>query len=445
MAKSLPAKAAKSGPVNPQCSMSNMSNMAFRHVLRFVPAYTLANVECVTPRMGQVARAAVVELAAFRFGITVEPVSGCAWRLLVQEGLASAGCVGLAVGLAHGMLVDPDGRARSWGGGGFGQLGHGPVANVAVPQLITSLATQRVVCVAVGNAHSVIVTEAGNLFSFGFNIYGQLGLGHRDDVTTPNRVAIEAVRSVSAGNCHTAAITREGSLFTWGSNGYGQLGHGNTNECSIPTAVASIAHLTVKQVTAGATCTLVVDAEGSILMAGKLYWHQDGPSSTTFERVQFPDTKDVQPSRFKQVACTSCHALAVTTGGALFSWGRGMDGQLGHGSTEDKYVPRLVRALEGVPISSAAAGAYTSLALARSGEMWSWGEGFALGHGGNADSQQLLPKVIEELPLGASVLRIAAGGGMAACVRADGTTLGWGRSTTLTGITETSSPTPLEW
>ena len=117
MDKPLLAKAAKTGPVALQCSMSNMSNMAFRHVLRFVPAYTLANVECVTPRMGQVAKAAVVELASFRFGITMEPVSGCAWRLLVQEGLAGAGCVGLAAGTdgGHGMLVDPDGRARSWG------------------------------------------------------------------------------------------------------------------------------------------------------------------------------------------------------------------------------------------------------------------------------------------------------------------------------------------
>ena len=131
--------------------------------------------------------------------------------------------------------------------------------------------------------------------------------------------------------------------------------------------------------------------------------------------------------RFEQVACTSCHALAVTTGGVLFSWGRGSNGELGHGSTEPGDVPRLVQSLEGVPISSAAAGAYTSLALARSGEMWSWGEGFALGHGGNAASQQLLPKVIEDLPPGASVLRIAAGRHMAACVRADGTALSWGR------------------
>ena len=147
--------------------------------------------------------------------------------------------------------------------------------------------------------------------------------------------------------------------------------------------------------------------------------------------------------RFEQVSCTFCHALAVTTGGALFSWGYGYSGQLGHGSTEINDVPRLVQALEGVPIASAETGERSSLALARSGEMWSWGDGLALGHGGDYDSQQLLPKVIEELPPGASVLRIAAGGNMAACVRADGTTLSWGRFN-YTGATETNKPTLLE-
>ena len=61
---------------------------------------------------------------------------------------------------------------------------------------------------------------------------------------------------------------------------------------------------------------------------------------------------------------------------------------------------RLVRALEGAPIASAAAGLFTSLALARSGEMWSWGEGPALGHNGGDDNSRQLPKVIEDLPPG---------------------------------------------
>ena len=89
-------------------------------------------------------------------------------------------------------------------------------------------------------------------------------------------------------------------------------------------------------------------------------------------------------------------------------------------------MPQLVQTLKDVPIASAKAGAFTSLALARNGEMWSWGTGLTLGHGGDATSQQLLPKVIEGLPPGASILRIAAGEHKAACVRADGTTLCWG-------------------
>ena len=81
-------------------SLTDMSYVALRHVLRFVPAHALANFECVTPRLGQVARDAVVELAASRFGITLEPVSGCAWRMLVQEAWRVRGVWGWRWGMA---------------------------------------------------------------------------------------------------------------------------------------------------------------------------------------------------------------------------------------------------------------------------------------------------------------------------------------------------------
>ena len=97
------AKAAKkTGPDPLSWSMSDMSYMAQRNMLRFVSAHTLAVVECVTPHMGRVARAAVVELTDSRFGITAEPVSGCAWRPLVQEGLAGAGSAGWRWGTSMG-------------------------------------------------------------------------------------------------------------------------------------------------------------------------------------------------------------------------------------------------------------------------------------------------------------------------------------------------------
>ena len=101
------------------------------------------------------------------------------------------------------------------------------------------------------------------------------------------------------------------------------------------------------------------------------------------------------------------HAVVWTSEGTLFSWGDGESGELGHGSNECSDLPRQVQALEAVPIASAAAGQYATIAHDRNGNLWSWGKGSALGHGGDFGSQQLLPKVIEGLPQGATIRRIA--------------------------------------
>ena len=150
------------------------------------------------------------------------------------------------------------------------------------------------------------------------------------------------VISVTAGVLHSAATTEEGCLYTWGYNYSDQLGHGDKTRRYLPSAVASTAQLTAKQVVAGGVCTLIIDADSAIWITGML--HDGGPQSTTFTRVQFPDTPGLPSPRFISVSAWR-HALAVTTDGSLFSWGRGDSGQLGHGSTEDNDVARLVLSL----------------------------------------------------------------------------------------------------
>ena len=83
--------------------ITDLSNTAFRHVFRFADARTLAAAECLMPRLAQVARAAVVELADARYGMTLEAVAGCAWKLLVQEGLAGPGGADFAADGASGI------------------------------------------------------------------------------------------------------------------------------------------------------------------------------------------------------------------------------------------------------------------------------------------------------------------------------------------------------
>ena len=118
-------------------SLNDLSDVALRHIFRFLDANPLHAAEGGSVRLARVVRAATVELAAARFGVRLDPVPGCTWLLLVQEGLSGPGCVGLSVNENRCLLVDRNGRVRSWGADrhGLGRLGHGSTNDViAVPR-----------------------------------------------------------------------------------------------------------------------------------------------------------------------------------------------------------------------------------------------------------------------------------------------------------------------
>ena len=93
------------------------------------------------------------------------------------------------------------------------------------------------------------------------------------------------------------------------------------------------------------------------------------------------------------------HSLALTADGALWSWGWGEDGTLGHGDEQSQPLPKKVEALAERRVVAVSAGGAHSLAITADGAVLSWGEGASgqLGHGDQQD--QLLPKKIEGLAL----------------------------------------------
>lgn len=121
-----------------------------------------------------------------------------------------------------------------------------------------------------------------------------------------------------------------------------------------------------------------------------------------------------------RVACGPQHSLVVTKG-AVWSFGYGGDGQLGHGSDSDEFVPRLIKNLTNM--KAVAAGARHSMALSMEGHVFILGYGLfaALGH----DSNRLLPKKVDGI---ANVTSIAAGRGHCLAVaRGHVYSWGWGR------------------
>ena len=96
----------------------------------------------------------------------------------------------------------------------------------------------QVVLIACGDEHTAVVTETGRLFTFGSNEWGQLGLGHNNNVIKPSCVKTlkpDLVTAVACGRHHTIVAMQSGVVFAMGSNSEGQLGVGRNPEwTSVP-------------------------------------------------------------------------------------------------------------------------------------------------------------------------------------------------------------------
>ncbi|XP_029649604.1 RCC1 domain-containing protein 1 [Octopus sinensis] len=161
----------------------------------------------------------------------------------------------VACGVDHVLMLSDFGSVFSYGSGSRGQTGHGTTEDICgQPKVIEALEGVRMVLIASGNWHSAAVSEFGDLYMWGWNECGQLGilcrknLDHEfkitDDCSEKNdAVTIQAlpylvlppddkeedivVAKVACGARHTAVLTNCCKLFTCGWNGYGQLGLGD--------------------------------------------------------------------------------------------------------------------------------------------------------------------------------------------------------------------------
>lgn len=75
---------------------------------------------------------------------------------------------------------------------------------------------------------------------------------------------------ISAGNDHCAAITNNDQLYVWGSNNYGQLGLKDKLDRKMPTTSTAFQDLQVTKVSCGNDFTFVITQTNEILVTGKL-------------------------------------------------------------------------------------------------------------------------------------------------------------------------------
>ena len=272
----------------------------------------------------------------------------------------------IAAGHDHSAAVTKDGDLYMWGANGSGQLGIQSNVDSNIPVKVnnssSTLPEKSVKYVALGTYRSAAITKDGDLYMWGANGSGQLGNGSTTDSYTPVKI-MENVTAVSLGSYHSAAITKDGSLYMWGYNEYGQLGNGSTTNSYTPVKIME----NVATVSLGAWHSAAITKDGSLYMWGYNNYGQLGNGiSGNYE-------KSVSPIKIMEnVAAVSLgcwHSAAITKDGSLYMWGDNNYGQLGNGTTNNLTRPQRIA----VNVQSVELGNYHTTAVSKDGGLYTWG------------------------------------------------------------------------
>ena len=155
---------------------------------------------------------------------------------LVKGEVENYKIVDVSCGKFFTVALTENGKVFTWGAGREYGLGHGNRENCKQPTQVKALDGVFIKKIICGRNFVLCLDKDGNLYSWGNNDYGQLGIGVNDKFChSPVKIrGITDVVDVACGDFHVLALNKFGEVYSWGMGGDGQLGHGNYSNQSSP-------------------------------------------------------------------------------------------------------------------------------------------------------------------------------------------------------------------
>jgi len=250
----------------------------------------------------------------------------------------------IAGGDTHALALNYDGRVYSWGNNSHGQRGVNTTGTNRQYPSEEVLGDRTFKEVGAGSGCSFAIDENDDLYAWGINTAGQLGDGTVVPKSTPVLVVggLKWLQVVDQ-----FGITTDGTPYAWGENLAGEIGDGTIVAKSSPTLVAG----GLKFVKIASILSDVYHTRFGITQDGTLYaWGHnangqigDGSITSRSSPVAVAGTLKFTDIGSGGIAVgTASAAVGVSTDGAIYAWGTGINGQLGNNTVNSASSPTLV-------------------------------------------------------------------------------------------------------
>jgi len=341
--------------------------------------------------------------------------NGTAYTFTVTASNAS----GTGPASAASNSVTPSGNQLwTWGYNAAGALGLGNKTYYSSPKQVGSLTNWNIIY-AGSQAYdrtNAIKTD-GTLWVWGIGSSGQLGLGNTTSYSSPKQLgALTNWLSVASGFYFTVAINN-GNLYAWGRNTQGQLGLNNTNNYQSPKQIGALS--TWSKAVAGERFAIAIKTDGTLWSWGANNLGQLGIGNTTY----YSSPKQIGAlTNWSKITAGGNFCAVIKTDGTLWAWGGNANGQLGLGNTTYSFSsPQQVGALTNW--SQISAGNRFCIAVKTDGTLWSWGSNGNGQLGLGNSTYYSSPKQIGALTAWSL---ISAAERSAMSIKTDGTLWSWG-------------------
>ncbi|MCK9613724.1 MAG: T9SS type A sorting domain-containing protein [Bacteroidales bacterium] len=237
--------------------------------------------------------------------------------------------IAISAGGWHSVALKNDSTVWTWGWNMDGQLGDGSTNDKIIAGQVPGLT--GITQIAAGTYHVLALKNDGTVWAWGDNISGQIGNGSTGtDVKSPVQVSgLTDVVSIYAGRFFSLAVKNDSTVWTWGENLYGQLGDGTNNDKNIPVQVSGLTGIIPDLVATGAFHCMAVKNDNTVWAWGRNTYGNLGDNSVTHRSlpVQMIGMSDVGG-----MAAGTNFSILYKTDGTFWGCGRNLSGQLGDGT-----------------------------------------------------------------------------------------------------------------